>query len=190
MAIVYLITNTINGKEYVGFTSEDSPVQRWRCHRSRAKIGSQCAIHCAIRKYGEHAFSLEVVAEGSCESMLREEQSQIVARNTLAPRGYNLTSGGEFVELSMQTRQKMSVSAKVRVPRPKTAPDSMRRRRAASQRFRGEQNPHARLTETSVHEIRRLRHQGQTFNAIAEQFGVSENTARNAALRITWAHVD
>jgi hypothetical protein len=56
------------------------------------------AIHKAIRKYGAENFMLEVLAESNSKDELCElEQIKIAELGTLAPRGYNLTVGGEGV---------------------------------------------------------------------------------------------
>jgi len=54
---VYLVTNTVNGKKYVGCTRV-TVSRRWIQHRSAAKNGSPFALHQAIRKYGFNKFQM------------------------------------------------------------------------------------------------------------------------------------
>lgn len=69
-------------------------------HRHRAAVnhGSQYAIHCAIRKYGFKAFTIEVLSEETDIAKLNVlEVAAIAEHGTLHPSGYNLTSGGDGV---------------------------------------------------------------------------------------------
>ena len=55
---VYLAVNSKNSKRYVGITSQGIN-QRWKQHCNAAGRGSECALHRAIRKYGESVFILK-----------------------------------------------------------------------------------------------------------------------------------
>ena len=57
---VYCITNKINDKKYVGFTSM-TIAERMGQHRYRAKAGEKSIIHNAIRKYGWDNFDVSVL---------------------------------------------------------------------------------------------------------------------------------
>ena len=88
--VVYLIRNTVNGKEYVGQTIQDLR-ERWGRHCSTGKT----AISRAIRKHGRDAFTVEVLHE--CESrdeMNVLEAAAIIERGTLSPTGYNILPNG------------------------------------------------------------------------------------------------
>jgi group I intron endonuclease len=95
--VVYLVTNAVSGKQYVGITRQKMQ-RRWRGHVHCARKGVTTALHAAIRKYGEDSFSVEVVA-----SCLRREWAGAVEADfilqfrTKAPLGYNLTDGGDGV---------------------------------------------------------------------------------------------
>jgi hypothetical protein len=99
---VYSVTNLVNGKVYVGCTKNPAAT-RWSQHVSRAKKGSLCPLHQAIRKYGKTTFKVEVVAsvEGSYDDLLVAEIRQIEAHDCIAPKGYNLTKGGEGIDFSV-----------------------------------------------------------------------------------------
>lgn len=53
----------------------------------------------------------------------------------------------------------------------------------------GELNPRSKLANTDILTIRRLRAQGESLKALAEQFNVSMTTISRAALRKAWRHV-
>jgi group I intron endonuclease len=60
--LIYKITNTNNGKCYIGKTTK--PIQtRWSEHKQNAMGGSKLAFHCAIREHGPDTFQVEVIAE-------------------------------------------------------------------------------------------------------------------------------
>lgn len=92
--LVYLITNTINGKRYVGQTS-GSLERRWFLHKNRK---SCTALRSAIDKYGENNFTVEALFSVPTKELTGELEIEYIARyNTRAPNGYNLTKGGEGV---------------------------------------------------------------------------------------------
>ena len=91
---VYLITNLINGKRYVGQTSK-SLEKRFRGHC----IKSGCLlINRAIQKYGKSNFVIEPIIEVDTKDLTDEfEKEYIVRYCSKAPNGYNMTDGGEGI---------------------------------------------------------------------------------------------
>lgn len=112
--LVYLITNKINGKQYVGQTVQ-SLDNRWKTHCSNA---SGClAIKSAINKYGKENFIIEEIFKAtSVEELNKTEQEFINKFNTLAPHGYNLKTGGNRPTYSEESKKKMSESQMGRIP--------------------------------------------------------------------------
>lgn len=112
---IYCLTNTVNGKQYVGQTVLP-PRERWTLHVSAAGsaklqvMGKYCRYLCAaIQKYGRDAFSMRILetVETREEANIREA-FWIKEMKTLAPSGYNLVAGGNVKEMSEETRIKMS----------------------------------------------------------------------------------
>ena len=90
---LYLLTNTVNGKQYVGMTSRKVS-KRFMEHLQKAKNGTTLLAR-ALHKYGGEAFTLEVIGEASdWAALCQAEQDAIIAYNTLHPHGYNITEGG------------------------------------------------------------------------------------------------
>ena len=90
--IVYMATNQVNGKRYIGLTRRHLSTRR-RQHAAQAahKPGGMPFCH-AIRKYGIDAFEFVVLT--TCETYrnaCREEQRQIAERKP----EYNVSKGGE-----------------------------------------------------------------------------------------------
>lgn len=108
---VYVHTNKINGKKYVGVTSK-KPEARWQNGNGYLK---NKYFTRAIKKYGwNEGFTHEVVAEGlSVEDAYQMERDLIAKYDCINPNGYNATSGGEIgKEYSEETRKKISEANK------------------------------------------------------------------------------
>lgn len=103
--IIYLLTNTINGKQYVGQTTDEKFDARMRAHKYPHK---RTAIQHAVRKYGWNAFTTTIL-ETSNQDISEREKFWIAKLNTVAPTGYNLTTGGESgKQYDKTSRRKMS----------------------------------------------------------------------------------
>ena len=75
MGHIYLITNNINGKKYVGKT-ELSIKKRWKQHIKDSKR-EKCEIrplYRAIRKYGQNNFSICEIDTGYGNELSDKEQ--------------------------------------------------------------------------------------------------------------------
>jgi group I intron endonuclease len=109
----YIITNAVTGKRYVGITTT-SISQRWHQHRRRAEVGKRGQVlYQAMRKYGVAAFTIEHVASvRNLDDLNALEQDLILQEDTVFPRGYNLTWGGEFARRSEETCRRLSIALK------------------------------------------------------------------------------
>ena len=105
---VYKITNKINGKSYIGVTT-NSIAHRWAQHCRLAKSGCQRALYRAIRKYGQENFIRECIDNTitSLDELYQKEQEYIKKYNTFdSIHGYNLTSGGNYFEMTADEKMK------------------------------------------------------------------------------------
>lgn len=92
VGVVYLITNTIDGKQYVGKTNDFE--RRWRTHCNGRHMNS--LLDRAIKKYGPENFTTEILGESEYDkALLLFEVEMIAELNTQVPSGYNITPGGE-----------------------------------------------------------------------------------------------
>lgn len=95
----YKITNTVNGKSYIGYTGKLHPRNRWIEHVSQAKAGEGSVLHAAIRKYGKEPFVFEVISklEGTSDDAIAYEATMILKNKTLITEGgYNVLATGSI----------------------------------------------------------------------------------------------
>lgn len=106
---VYIHTNKINGKKYVGLTSK-TPTERWR---NGSGYNHSTHFNRAIKKYGWDNFEHEIYASGlSAQEASDLEQLLIVKLQTTNDlHGYNLDAGGSRTKHSDETKQKMREAA-------------------------------------------------------------------------------
>lgn len=116
--IIYLFTNTIDGKHYVGQTIHEE--KRFGEHK-RCK-DKDSLIDRAIQKYGlapdgtinyEVIYRVEGTKKDVQEALNEKEQYFIKAYNSMSPSGYNLVPGGTSRigwHPSDESRKKMSLS--------------------------------------------------------------------------------
>lgn len=123
---VYLITNTVNGKVYVGSAAKSIKL-RWIRHRRllRAKEHSNRHLQNAWDKYGESAFKFSVLLPCAADDCVRYEQIYIDKRNSSDREfGYNLSpTAGSCLGVihTTETRARMSNAHKGRKKSPEHA---------------------------------------------------------------------
>lgn len=131
-SIVYMATNSTNGKRYIGLTRL-ALHKRIGMHKSYAKSGSPSHFHRAVRKYGMDAFDFVVIS--NCASYVEacSEEQRLIA---LYMPEYNMSKGGDGpigLRHTSESRMKMSLAKKGR-PGPwtgkKHSPESIAKRTA------------------------------------------------------------
>lgn len=111
---IYSITNTKNGKRYIGSAVRFE--RRWKGHRVALRRGNHHSRHlqAAWNKYGEGAFQFEVVVTCEPEDLISQEQFWIDAFQSADQRyGYNAspTAGSPLgVRHSKETKAKVSAA--------------------------------------------------------------------------------
>jgi len=115
--IVYMARCISTGKLYFGITKR-SLTARWRAHVTAANRGSSYYFHRAIRKYGPDGFDLKLIETvHTLGEAISREIYFIAEHSSLAPRGYNSTSGGNCpTDISAESKRKMSIAARNRSP--------------------------------------------------------------------------
>jgi len=114
---VYLVSNKINGKIYIGYTS--NPHIRWLQHKNpNHKYSGGNLLKKAIKKYGTGNFKFEILETFAIKNdALDAEVFWISYLKSLGAQLYNLTDGGESgssvwkgKHLPQRMKDKMSIS--------------------------------------------------------------------------------
>jgi group I intron endonuclease len=88
---IYKITNSTNGKLYIGITAD--PMKRWWAHKNQTKK-THTKLYNAFRKYGVDAFSFEVLHWCETREDARELENLVVDVCDTIKNGYNMCPGG------------------------------------------------------------------------------------------------
>ena len=107
MYIVYQHKNKINGKVYIGITSQ-KPEQRWGSQGCNYK--SSPHFYSAIQKYGWDNFEHNILFTGLTKEQACLKEQELIKEYNLINRkfGYNSTSGGDIFVMNEETKQKIS----------------------------------------------------------------------------------
>lgn len=109
---IYIISNDINNKVYIGQTIE-TVEKRYKDHISASKSSNTKGVilYNAMRKYGVEHFIVKELKKISCISNteLRDKINElecyyISKYNSQNPNGYNITSGGSNVSESIKVK--------------------------------------------------------------------------------------
>lgn len=96
MPYIYLITNDINNKHYVGKTLE-TVEKRWKQHISDSKKFSKehRPLYLAMQKYGIENFTITTLESVDDINLLNEKEQYWIEYYQSFKNGYNATLGGD-----------------------------------------------------------------------------------------------
>lgn len=111
--IIYKITNTVNGKSYIGQCT-CTLTKRWKMHRTASRLNrSSSVFHNSINKYGYQNFKVEeILSCFSKEELDKMEDFYIKQYDTLTPNGYNIKEGGANGKWSKHRTDQLSKELK------------------------------------------------------------------------------
>lgn len=112
--LLYEIVHLESGKRYIGLTSRDSPIGRWREHLYPLRKGKHYNkyLQAAWDKYGEEAFKFRVIKKCSnLEELNKAEIEAIKEGENL----YNLTSGGNSFQHSDLIKKEIGGVSKIAI---------------------------------------------------------------------------
>lgn len=109
---VYVHTNKLNSKRYVGITSKENPNHRWNSGRGYKE---NTHFYSAIKKYGWDNFKHQILFDSLTETQAKQIEKYLIAIWNLQDNryGYNMTSGGDGTpnyHPSSETRAKLSAA--------------------------------------------------------------------------------
>ena len=117
---IYLVTNLINSKRYIGQTSCKTVEDRFNrhCREANSQARTNCYFHNSILKHGPENFKVELIEDGISANKIDEKEKFYIEKyNTfyLNGQGYNMTSGGQGIHNyhhTDNTKKKLSESSK------------------------------------------------------------------------------
>lgn len=107
MGWIYEISNTENGKTYIGQTTRHNVATRWAEH---IKSNADTHLVRAFNSHGLDKFSFKIICELQNDFLDEREIEEIEKRNCLSPNGYNIRGGGSRGKHSQESIQKIRES--------------------------------------------------------------------------------
>ena len=92
--IIYKAVNKVNGKIYVGQTSNALEVRKAQ-HLKKAHGGVKTHFYDAIRKYGDDAFEFSIVCEAKSKQDLNLLETYYIQKYNSIKEGYNMVDWGD-----------------------------------------------------------------------------------------------
>ena len=93
---IYMATNKINGKSYIGQTKDFEHRKKTHIQRRDGYCDPNSIFHKALDKYGADNFEWTILATIPGKELANAfERYFIAVYNTFKPNGYNLTKGGD-----------------------------------------------------------------------------------------------
>lgn len=99
---VYVHTNKINGKKYVGQSS--NIIERWK--NGGKNYFSSTKFHRAIQKYGWENFTHEILYENLNKEAANKIERDLIKKYDSINNGYNIQEGG-YTSLTKESLDKM-----------------------------------------------------------------------------------
>ena len=112
--LIYMITNDVNSKVYVGQTTK-SLANRIQNHKNSMVSGVDTHLYRAMRLYGWNKFHFHVIAETHDQDTLNELEQYYIAKYNSIQEGYNMAPGGAINTMSSPV-VKSKHDAKMRDP--------------------------------------------------------------------------
>jgi len=109
--IIYKSTNKVNGKIYIGQTTNSLETRIKNHIKESKKDNVRRPFLKAIKKYGVENFLFEIVDHADNLDELNEKEINCISEyNSIAPNGYNITGGGQGKKLKTTKEFKKTIS--------------------------------------------------------------------------------
>lgn len=198
---IYKITNSKNGKVYIGQTVQSPPIKRWLDHYNSAKFSTNSSrLYDDIREQGIVDFSFQILKENIPAKNLYEEEIFYIEQynSTDENKGYNISKGGYLSVTSKITKTDARIIAEEIVNKPEyTMADIARLYHISVEMIsdinngdtwkfddftypiRDNSKMKNILCKEQVYEIYELLKQGKSATSIASEYGVSVTNISN-----------
>lgn len=140
---VYVHTNKINGKKYVGQSS--NIIERWK--NGGKNYFSSTKFHRAIQKYGWENFTHEILYENLNKEAANKIERDLIKKYDFINNGYNIQEGG-YTSLTKESLDKMSKSLK------QGYIDHPERKKRISEKLTGRKNSEETKRKKSLNNVR------------------------------------
>ena len=199
---IYIIENTITNSYYIGVTSQNNYLSRWKSHISKRKILSHLPLYQDMIKFGVKNFSFRVIEElSSKEEAFKREASWISSLKGFGCMLYNICDGGNGSfglrkddlwklnhsntmsgrKVDFKTKEKISTTMKELI---KLEPE---RKINQSLKVSGEKNGNSKLNTEDIIRIRNLYASGSyTQSKLSEMFGVNQGQIGKIIRKELW----
>ena len=171
---IYITTNHINGKKYIGQKNYDKN-GRWKEY-----LGSGIILKQAIQKYGVDNFSKEIIEECETKELLNEREKYWISyyNAVKSNKFYNIANGGDGGNtISGYSKEQLEEYKKFKHElHMKTA-------------LKGEDVPVSILSEKQVLEIIERLKKNEYSSYIANEYNVSPGTISDIREHKTWKHL-
>lgn len=168
---IYITTNNINGKKYIGQKAYHMP--NWKNY-----LGSGTHLTRAIKKYGRENFSREIIDEANSKKELDEKEIYWIKyyNAVSSDEYYNIASGGD--------------GGWVNAGKSQEEIDEIYRNRSLNHQVPcGENTGTNKLKENDVYDIINRFYNNETDTDIALIYNVSYGTINDIRLHRTWKHI-
>lgn len=183
MFYVYMITNSVNGKIYIGKSA--NPQRRWRRHLSNITTPSvsrkNILLYHAMKKHGKDNFTLEIIDQSESEmTCLQYERQWISFYQCNVSRygkgaGYNMTDGGEGVGGFRPTAESIEKNRLANIGRKDS--DETKRRKSL---VRIEMNRQRYISlGIDIPEMKKLYADGASIISLTRKFHTSKKAIRH-----------
>jgi group I intron endonuclease len=111
---IYKITNTVNGKIYIGQTIQKDPKMRWYAHCDYARKGRKSHLYDSMRKHGVDKFCWEIIDQADTIDALNLKEQQWLNHYRELGVVYNNREAGGNKSHSQESIERMRVVQKQR----------------------------------------------------------------------------
>lgn len=184
---VYVLVNKINGKMYVGYTSQTLS-QRFNEHKCSFGTEKECNIHRVINEVGAGNFEIRMIEEYKIKQDAKNGEIEWTNYLDTVNFGYNTIVGSKQL-FSAKTKEKLSLSRQRRTPMLGKI-HSEKTKLQLSKSNSGEDWCKSKLTKQNVENIRNLYASGKySYGTLSDKYNCTRQNIRSIVKFLSWKEV-